>query len=472
MFTLHYGKYARATIGVAAFCAGSSVSVLDAAEATGAASPAADPPGEVDLLRQEVAALKAELEALRARLDTLQAPATASTTPPPPGGAPDGIAAPPEAPAVPPPAPPPAQAAAPSRSAGLMNPAISAVFQLIGASDASSREDQDGFDLSEAEVAFESTVDPYAKMNLFLSFPASESPEVEEGTVTTLALPAGLQLKGGRFKSSFGRWNTLHTHAFPTVERPLALENYFGGESLTNDGLSLSWLVPNPWGLYLDSTTEVGTARENPSFNSVDRALTWSEHLSGLFNPTANATIEAGASYVAGRTGPGDALLAAIDAAGLTGVVSTDDRSSSSVAGADVTWKWKPLQHNTERSFLWQTEVLRSHRDQESLEGSTLVDGSIATLGGYTYLEAQWRKRWRWGVRGDLSGYPDSETARAWGVAGVVRFIPSEFQEIRFQVRHSRFNEDAAALQDGDDADTRLFFEWIPVIGAHGAHRY
>ncbi|HUD71485.1 MAG TPA: hypothetical protein VMQ62_05945 [Dongiaceae bacterium] len=472
MFTLRYGKYARATIGVAALFAGSSVSVLDAAEATGTASPAADPPGEVDLLRQEVTALKAEIEALRARLDALQAPAAASATPPAPGGAPAGTAAPPEAPAVPPPAPPPAQAAVPSRSAGLMNPAISAVFQLIGASDASTREDQDGFDLSEAEVAFESTVDPYAKMNLFLTFPASESPEVEEGTVTTLALPAGLQLKGGRFKSSFGRWNTLHTHAFPTVERPLALENYFGEESLTNDGLSLSWLVPNPWGLYLDSTTEVGTARENPSFNSVDRALTWSEHLSGLFNPTANATIEAGASYAAGRTGPGDALLAAIDAAGLTGVVAPDDRSASAVAGADVTWKWKPLQHNTERSFLWQTEVLRSHRDQESLAGSALVDGSIATLGGYTYLEAQWRKRWRWGVRGDLSGYPDSETARAWGVAGVVRFIPSEFQEIRFQVRHSRFNDEAAALQDGDDADTRLFFEWIPVIGAHGAHRY
>jgi hypothetical protein len=364
------------------------------------------------------------------------------------------------------------QGVAPSRSAALMNPAISAVFQLIGAGDTSSRQAEDGFDLSEAEVAFESTIDPYAKMNLFLTFPASESPEVEEGAVTTLALPAALQLKGGRFKSAFGRWNTLHTHAFPTVERPLALENYFGAESLTNDGLSLSWLVPNPWGLYLDSTTEAGTARGNPSFNSAERALTWSERLSVLFNPTVNATIETGASYASGRTGPGDSLLAAIDAAGLTGLVDPDQRSSSSVAGADITWKWKPLQYNTERSFLWQTEVLRAHRDQESLQGTALVDGSVASLGGYTYLEAQWRKRWRWGVRGDLTGYPDSETARASGVAGVVRFIPSEFQEIRFQVRRSWFNDEAAALRDGDDADTRVFFEWIPVIGAHGAHRY
>ena len=472
MHSIPFVKFRRAIIGVAALCAGGSIGFVEAAEAPAGTPPPADSPGEVDLLRQEVAALKAELEAMRAKLDALAAAAPAAG----PGAVapPTSAAAPPEAPAAPPlapPAAPPAQAAAPSRSPGLMNPAISAVFQLIGSGDTSTRENQDGFDLSEAEVAFESTVDPYAKMNLFLSFPAEDSPEVEEGTVTTLALPASLQLKGGRFKSSFGRWNSLHTHAFPTVERPLMLENYFGGESLTNDGLSLSWLVPTG-GLYLDSTTEVGTARENPSFNSDERALTWSERLSALFNPTANATIEAGASYVAGRTGPGDSLLAAIDAAGLTGVVAPDTRSRSAVAGVDVTWKWKPLQYNTERSFTWQTEVLRAHRDQESLAGASLVDGSVASLGGYTYVEAQWRKRWRWGVRGDLSGYPDSDTARAWGVAGVVRFIPSEFQEIRFQVRRTRFNDEAAALQDGDNADTRVFFEWIPVIGAHGAHRY
>ena len=468
MFTFSLVKSRRAALSAAALVAGSCISLVAAAEAPAAAPPPPDPQGEVDRLRQEVETLRAELQAMRERLDALSAAAA-------PAAAPSAQATVPAAPLPAPPSDPPttpAPVAAPRRSPALMNPAISAVFQLIGSADSSAREDEDGFDLSEAEVAFESAVDPYVTMNLFLAFPASESPEVEEGIVTTLALPGALQLKGGRFKSAFGRWNPLHTHAFPTVERPVVLENFFGEESLTNDGLSLSWLVPNSLDLYLDSTTEIGTARENPSFNSDERALTWSQRLSALFNPTANATLEAGATYAGGRTGAGETLLAAIDAAGLTGIVTPDERSPSSVAGVDVTWKWKPLQHNTQRSFVWQTEVLRGHRDQQSLEGATLVDGSVSSLGGYTYLEAQWRRRWKWGLRGDLSGYPDSETARAWGVAGVVRFIPSEFQEIRFQVRRTRFNEEAAALLEGDEADTRLFLEWIPIIGAHGAHRY
>jgi hypothetical protein len=54
----------------------------------------------------------------------------------------------------------------------------------------------------------------------------------------------------------------------------------------------------------------------------------------------------------------------------------------------------------------------------------------------------------------------------------VIRFQPSEFQEIRFQYKHTRRNEDAAARFDGERDDDQIFFEWIPVIGAHGAHKF
>src|SRR6185369_16417931 len=180
--------------------------------AAGAGSPA-----DIAALRQEVAALRAEIESLKAALASLQQGAAA-----PAAGGPAERAATPEAISPPTPATgaPVAQGAAPARSANVMNPAISAVFQAIGQSFVDGREDANGFDLSEAEVAFESVVDPYAKMNLYLTFPADDSPEVEEGYAQTLALPASLQLKGGRFKEAFGKWNTLHTHAFPTVERP------------------------------------------------------------------------------------------------------------------------------------------------------------------------------------------------------------------------------------------------------------
>jgi hypothetical protein len=417
---------------------------------------------DVAALRREVESLKAEVAALKEALAALQAQAAAPAAPPP--------AAVPESP---PPTPtgaaafPYPAANAPARSQNLMNPAISAVFQLVGTT-FTDRQDANGFDLSEAEVAFESVIDPYARMNLYLTFPADESPGVEEGYVSTLSLPASLQLKGGRFKEALGKWNTLHTHAWPTVDQPEVLTNLVGAGSLTNDGLSLSWLVPNPKGLYLESITEVGTARDDIAFNSAERALTWGEHFSAFFNVTANATIETGVSAFRGQTGPSEGLIAASGAAGLT----PDPRLDSAVDGLDVTYKWKPLQQNTYHAFLVQAEALQTRRQVQTLQGAVLVDDDVRSTGGYLYVEDQWVKRWRGGLRFDLTGFPDSETDRLWSTAGVVKFQPSEFQELRFEVKHTRRNPGAAARFDGNEDDTQFFFQWIPIIGAHGAHKY
>jgi len=140
----------------------------------------------------------------------------------------------------------------------------------------------------------------------------------------------------------------------------------------------------------------------------------------------------------------------------------------------DLTWKWKPLQANTYRSFTAQAEGLRSRRDVETLNGTALGGETITSAGGYLYLEGQWTKRWKFGLRGDLTGFPDSETDRTWAAVGVARWAPSEFQEFRFQVKRTRLNPGAAARTsaDGDQEDTRVYFEWIPIIGAHGAHKY
>ena len=420
-----------------------------------AENPAPDPAAEIE-------ALRAEIQELRAQVLELQAKMAALAAPPP--------AAPGEAPAT-----PPVEGAAvpPPRSPGLLNPAISAVFQAIGTTSFDGESDENGFSLSEAEVAFQSVVDPYAKVDLFLSFPADESPEVEEATVATLALPGSLQLKGGRFKNAFGKWNTLHTHAFYTVERPLAWTNFLGGESLTTDGLSLSVLIPNPGDLYIESSTEIGTAREGVSFNSVHRDLTALQRFSGFFNPTPNATLELGLSGVFGKVGPSPLLEQQIEDAGLGATLAPREDLDSRVYGFDATFKWKPLAMNTYRSVLWQTELLESRREVEVLTpAQTLSPDKVSSLGGYTYGEWQFTKRWRVGLRYDLSGFPDSESARESGVAGVLRFQPSEFQELRFQINHRHRNDEAALRFGGDANDTRIFFEWIPVIGAHGAHKY
>ncbi len=433
-------------------------------------APPLDPAGAASAAPESAASAS---PASQAEPVTIPSPAAQEVPPQPP---PEAVPAAPEAPALAPEGSPeqaPPSASAPTRSPGLLNPAISAVFQGIGDTSIRRERDDNGFDLSEAEIAMQSVVDPFAKVDLFLAFPDAESAEVEEGFVTTLALPGSLQLKGGRIKSALGMWNTLHTHAFFTVDRPDALERFFGEESFTSDGLSLSLLVPNPWDLYVESVTEVGTAREGPAFNSAGRALTYLQRLAVFFDLGPSSSLGFGLSASAGRTGPSENLLESLADPNVPASLTPDENLSSAVQGLDLTYKWRPPQQNVYRSFLWQTEVLRSHRRIEELTPAlSLESGSVTSLGGYTYLETQFVKRWKEGLRVDVSGLPDDERARLWAASAVVKFYPSEFQELRFQVRHSRHDDRAALLLGEEESDTRILFEWIPIIGAHGAHKF
>ena len=103
--------------------------------------------------------------------------------------------------------------------------------------------------INEAEFSFQSVVDPYARADFFLTVGKDNdtgkfSLDLEEGYITTLSLPAHLQLKAGKFKSALGRINPVHPHALPFISMPDAYENYFG-EGINDEGVSLSWLVPN-----------------------------------------------------------------------------------------------------------------------------------------------------------------------------------------------------------------------------------
>lgn len=431
-----------------------------------------DPPTSEDVaaLRREVEDLKRQIQALRDQLRAgllpEQGPAPAAAAPAPPV---------PEAP--PSPAVPGAGGNAPARSQSLLNPAMSAVLLATGTTSLKRESDSNGFDLSEAEIALQSAVDPYTRVDLFLSFPSGESPEVEEGFITTLALPGPLQLKGGRFKNAFGKWNGLHTHAFLSVDRPNALVNFFGEESLATDGLSLSVLIPNPWDQYIDLFTEVGSALEGTSFNNDRRNLTFLEHLAWFFNTGPNSTLELGLTAARGRAGASETLLGAIDdcGAGCAGLAPRGELQSD-VSGVDLTYKWKPVRMNVYKSFLWQTEALQSRRHLDVLMdplGTPFLDPQVVDAsGGYSHVEWQFAKRWRVGSRYDWSGFPDDDRARERAISAVVRFLPSEFQEIRLQYKRTSRNDEAALRFDGERDDSQLFFQWIPVIGAHGAHKY
>src|SRR5438445_5087009 len=62
-----------------------------------------------------------------------------------------------------------------------------------------------GFTAQEVELAFSAIVDPYFKGEIYLTIPNLSGIEVEEAFATTTSLPWNLQIKGGSFRSAFGR---------------------------------------------------------------------------------------------------------------------------------------------------------------------------------------------------------------------------------------------------------------------------
>jgi hypothetical protein len=102
---------------------------------------------------------------------------------------------------------------------------------------------RDGFNLNYAEITFYSVVDPYFELFAICHL-SPEHTHLEEAYWLTKRLPGGLQLKAGKFLSSFGRINELHTHYWDFADRPLVHQALFGAEGLNEIGARVTWVAP------------------------------------------------------------------------------------------------------------------------------------------------------------------------------------------------------------------------------------
>jgi len=333
------------------------------------------------------------------------------------------------------------QAGAPATSSSLTNPAISVIgwFQAVAGNDPALPTEP--FALPEAEIAFQSAVDPFARADFFLSA-GEEGLEIEEGHLTWLALPGGAQARVGKFRTDFGKFNRTHPPETPFADRPLAAEAYLGEEGLSTIGLSLSALLPNPLDLYWDVTGHVGTAPappESPLFHPDSRSDVLTLGRSSVFVPLReSADLNLGVSY---------ANALADSALRLDG-----DRAQ--IAMLDLTFHWKNPRRSIYRSLLAQVELLAERGSRAGAERYT---------GAYAYAVYQPARQWKVGARYDWSESPGSHDNTS-GVLALIQYQPSEFSTLSAQVRRVR-------APGGAEHDA-AFFKWTFNIGPHGAHPY
>lgn len=338
--------------------------------------------------------------------------------------------------AAPAPFPPPAP-----RSAPTTNPDISAIgdFRTLYTSEGS-RNIELYFNQLEMQVT--SVVDPYARANFLFSFGKDSmngdfSAGLEEATLTSIDLPYQLQATLGKFKPHFTKVNTLHPHALSFVEFPDMLGRFFTDEGLFMEGISASWLVPNPYDFYQELDVEVGRSESNQALDhGSSNKLLYVGHLKNFFDLTDNATFELGLS-------------------GLSGVNGQDLKTS--MGGFDLTYKWKPVQFNTFQSFTWQSEAMLC-------KTRAVTGNDVRTYGAYSLAEYQLQKRTFLGARFDYAGLPGDKSFESRTSSLLFRFQPTEFQILALEFRHTNRSFGANV--------NRVVFRAIFGIGTHAAHAY
>jgi hypothetical protein len=260
-----------------------------------------------------------------------------------------------------------------------------------------------------------------------------------------MTLPGGLLAKAGKMRAAFGKVNTFHTHMMPWADRPLVTENLVGGEEGVSDaGVSVSRLLSNPW-VFLEATGQVFRGDAGDVFTSTTPGdLSYAARLRGYADMAESTNLDLGVSYLYGHN--------------AAGVESGADvgRHTTSLYGIDATVRWRPLRRSRYRSFVGRSELVWSHRDQP--------DELQRAFGFFVAGDYQLSRRWFTGARFDRSDRATDASLADTGWSWTMTFWPSEFSQIRGQLRRTSYADGPAA--------TEGLFQMMFNIGAHGAHPF
>jgi hypothetical protein len=390
-------------------------------------------------LEERIAMLEAEVKTLKANQPAGPPEAEAATSVPvsAPAAAPEAAAQAATVATSTTPTPLPVYGGA-SAAAKILNPDISVIGDFLGAVGRDPNRSVPTLEMHESEVGFQAIIDPYARGDFFLTF-GQEGVDLEEGYLTFTSLPGGFVAKVGKMRSAFGVVNTLHNHILPWTDRPLVTEHLVGGEDGINDaGLSVARILPAPKDIFLEATAQVFRGDSGSVFQATRRGdVLTVGHLRAYRDLTESTNLDLGVSWARGHNDVG------------TGFVTQ-------LFGADATLRWKPLRRAIYHNFLFRNEFVWSRREQ--------LDPTQRAFGFYTAADYRLTRRWTVGGRYDRSGQADMASLTDSGFSPVITYWPSEFSQIRGQYRFTHY----ADGRSGND----LLFQFLFVLGAHGAHPF
>jgi hypothetical protein len=370
---------------------------------------------------------------------------------------------------------------------------------------------RNGVTLQGAELAIAGAVDPYftARMQLIGVVDGGEVViEVEEAFVSTSALPFGLEVKGGLFRTAFGRINPTHVHAWAWMDQPVIHGRVFGADGARGPGASVAWRLPLPEGAPLTSQLLIAgqnaDAETMPSFlgagHGEEEEAGDEEH--GETGPAGWPVGDRGGSdglddivwtgrWDAGLDHGGTTWRAGLS--GMHGPNATSGSARTVIWGADLAAKWR---FNQGRFLQVEAEWVERRVEgagvagffvddngtpaddtddiASDLEGRTLVDQGLVAM-----VQVAVRRDWIVGLRGERAwaledgphGDEEPRSADATRdarirVSPMLFWRPSEFSRLRLQ-----YDYDLAEHLGGGPAHSI----WLGVemlLGAHPPHAF
>ncbi len=334
-----------------------------------------------------------------------------------------------------------------------------------------------GFNLDETELVFSASVDNYLDAMITLALQREEI-FVEEAYGQTRSLPAGLQLKFGKFLSGIGYFNQTHPHEWAFADQNLPYRLIFGEENLNDVGLQLTWLPALP--VY----TLIGVEALQGTNEKIAETLELPEGFAGRLKDRAGPRLFTGFIKIGPDLGYNHALQW-----GLFGGFSRlhqEDHDGEILeghtwfAGTDLVYKYDAGGSYGRGNLVLQGEYLYRVKDLEVAAHATdpLEIGEEEKFkqdGFYVQGTYGFAPRWTAGLRYEMAGLTnriqtDAGTERlddSKRYSAAITFNPTEFSRLRLQ-----FNRADIATDEGRERFNQVFLQYQLALGVHGAHRF
>ncbi|MCE5321977.1 hypothetical protein LLG46_01540 [bacterium] len=325
-------------------------------------------------------------------------------------------------------------------------PDISLIVQAKGKlTDDKNDPDRQKILLSEAELGIQGYVYPNVKADAFFtSSPAEDEPfGVEEAYLTYLGIGKGLNFNVGKKHVAFGRTNLLHCHSWLYTRQPTVISNFVSPESLTGQGMSVSYVIPTNLNLFaqLDLGAWANGSEGEPSdlpdivtgpganmTNRFSTARLWTSY------PTSvNSELELGGSWAGGKSSE-DPVTLETDYVHLRGI--------------DISYRH--FGQGTNRTLLRSEYFWRS--------GTT--DSSDATAKGYyIFGNYRWNKYGSIGLLYDWNEFPQAVDMHESSVSLILTKQFSEQYYVRLQAIHG--------CRPDCDSYNECWLQWVWGVGPH-----